>query len=311
MRVTILGGTGFIGTHVTQAIRTAGAEAASIARGARSGAPTFEADRTNVPELTRALAAAAPAVVVDMIAYQQRDIEQLLSALPATVRRVVVISSGDVYAAYGRFLGHPTDDADLAESDESSPVRQVLFPYRTHATNAADIGYAYEKILVERAATAWRGGHTTILRLPMVYGPADPQRRVAGAVERLEAANGTLRLNPVEAAWRTTRGYVEDVAAAIALATVSPAASGQTLNVGEPDALSELEWLHAVGAAATWPGTIMTDPRAAPSRSANWTTSLAVRTRRIRDTLGYVEPIGRLEGLRRTVAALASGERHN
>jgi hypothetical protein len=43
----------------------------------------------------------APRIVIDMIAYRLEDIERLLAALSPSVERLVVISSGDVYASYG------------------------------------------------------------------------------------------------------------------------------------------------------------------------------------------------------------------
>ena len=100
-------------------------------------------------------------------------------------------------------------------------------------------------------------------------GPRLPTALAAGATQRLEADSALLRLNPAEAQWRCTRGYVEDVACAIALAAV--------------------------------------DGRSAPpSRPVNWSVPLAADTRRIRAHLGYEEPVGRVEGLRRTVRAAAA-----
>lgn len=304
MRVAILGGTGFIGRHVARTIVAAGADVTTIQRG--TGHPpvaALRADRTRPDELAAALAVARPDVLIDMIAYQQSDSVTLVNVLPATLERLVVISSGDVYATYGRFLGLPGEAAPGTDPDEKAPLRHTLFPYRGRATGAADLLFNYEKILVEQAARAW-GGSVTVLRLPMVYGPGDPQRRVEQDWDRLQVGGGVLRLHPAEASWRTTRGYVEDVAAAIGLATLAPAAVGETFNVGEPDALSQQEWLGAIATAGGWRGTIVTDATVAPSQPANWEASLAVRTTRIRAVLGYAEPIGRAAGVVRTIAKL-------
>jgi nucleoside-diphosphate-sugar epimerase len=140
----------------------------------------------------------------------------------------------------------------------------------------------------------------TTLRLPMVYGPGDPQQRVATDLRRLrDAPGGLLQLHPAEAAWRCTRGYVDDVAAAIVLATAHPAALGRTYNLGEPDALTTQEWLSAIAQAAGVPTVIQASPTAVPSHQANWAVSVVSATHRIRTELGYVEPVGRAEGLRR------------
>ncbi len=63
-----------------------------------------------------------------------------------------------------------------------------------------------------------------------------------------------IRLDRAKAAWRWTRGFVEDVAEAIALAVIDDRASGRVYNVGEEDALREAEWVRAIGEAAGWTG---------------------------------------------------------
>lgn len=306
MRVTVLGGTGFVGRHVTRQLVAAGAEVTTIARGTTAAstglaAQSLKADRADAGALARALATAAPEVVIDMIAYQPRDIDLLLDALPTSVEQLVVISSGDVYARYGVFLGVSRGPSDASPLHEQSLLRTELFPYRRKARGPDDVLWSYEKVLVERAAAVWPGGTTTILRLPIVYGPNDRQRRVAKYVEQLRISAGSLCLNAAEAAWRCTRGYVEDVAAAITLAVLSEAAVGATFNVGEQEALSEAGWARAIAAVEGWKGEIVIDPSADSTIDANWNVDVILDTRRIRDVLGYDEPFGPAVGLRRTV----------
>jgi nucleoside-diphosphate-sugar epimerase len=306
MRVALLGGTGFIGRHVARRLLDSAADLITIQRGRTGGSLPgvrgLAADRGDAEALHAALAEAAPAVLIDMIAYTARDAERLLAALPESVERLIVISSGDVYWTYGAFLGIESADPPVAPLDENAPLRRGRYPYRAQASGPDDLFYHYEKIEVERIMRAGAGLPVTVLRLPMVYGPNDPQRRIAGYVDRLRAGSGRLRLNSAEAAWRCTRGYVEDVAAAIALAALDDRAGGATYNLGESDALSERLWFEAVAEAAGWNGEIIVDAETPPSLPARWEFPLETDTRRIREQLGSREPIGRSAGLRRSVS---------
>ena len=308
MRVAIVGGTGFIGRHVAHRLAESDVSVTTVQRGmtgpVSSDVSALRVDRSEPIALARALALVSPAVVVDMIAYRPEHIEGLLEALPSSVERLVVISSGDVYATYGAFLGLGSALVETQPCDEQAALRSELYPYRGKARAPDDLLYSYEKILVERAANAWMGGVTTILRLPMVYGPNDNQRRVARYVEQFRAGTDSIRLNTAEAAWRCTRGYVEDVADAIKLATLSAGAARQTFNLGEPVALSEADWVRAISAAASWHGDVVLDPEVPPTLEANWNVDLIADTTRIRDVLGYEEPVGLEDGLRRTLASL-------
>jgi nucleoside-diphosphate-sugar epimerase len=297
--VTVLGGTGFIGSHVVRQLRATGAEVTTVQRG-RGG---LIADRAHVHALRSALAAASPGVLVDMIAYSAADIESLLPALPTTLERLVVISSGDVYWTYGAFLGHESAGRTASPLEESAPLRKSRYPYRAMASGPEDMRYRYEKIDVEEIARGTAPVPVTVLRLPMVYGPNDPQERVAGALARLRSGGDVLRLNAAESAWQCTRGYVEDVAAGIALAALHTGAAGSTYNLGESDALSEQEWLETIAAVSGIDCEVIPDAEVAPSLPANWAFPLVTDTRRIRMELDYREPVGRPEGVRRSLAS--------
>src|SRR5262249_24204889 len=155
---------------------------------------SFLADRRNAAALTSALLAADPSVVIDMTAYTGDDVERLLAALPGSVSRLVVVSSGDVYWTYGSFLRLSPAGAAAGPLDEQAPLREQLYPYRARAGSSDELLYHYDKIIVERIARSRCKAPVTVLRLPMVYGPNDRQKRVEGYLQRFAASDGTLRL---------------------------------------------------------------------------------------------------------------------
>lgn len=104
------------------------------------------------------------------------------------------------------------------------------------------------------------------------------------------------------ASWRWTHGYVEDVAAAIALAVVDERAAGRIYNVGEPAPLTWAEWVREIGRASGWDGEIVTAPKDRLPEYLDTDQHLFVDTSRIRWELGYEEAVSRSEALRRTVA---------
>ena len=105
--------------------------------------------------------------------------------------------------------------------------------------------------------------------------------------------------------WRWTRGYVEDVAEAIALAAVDTRSAGRVFNVGEPETASMAEWVRRIGDAAGWQGRIEPVPneRLPELLQTDFDTrqDLVVDTSRIRRELGFQERVPPVEALRRTI----------
>jgi nucleoside-diphosphate-sugar epimerase len=305
MRLLLLGGTGFIGGRVAEQLLRDGHEVAVVHRGRQApprGAVSLIVNREDTDPLAEALAAFRPTAIVDMIAYTVRDAERLLAALPAGLQSLTVISSGDVYAAYGAFRGLDLRPEQPGPASEDDALRRSRYPYRSDATPGDELLHDYDKILVEERYQRESPVPVTILRLPMVYGPGDPHGRLDAEVARLRGApGGVLELHPDEAGWRCTRGYVEDVALAVGLAATHPGAAGRTYNVGEAEALTTVEWLTSIATAIGSHARIVSTGSAAPSQSVDWSVPVITATDRIRRELGFVELVGRPEGLRRTI----------
>jgi nucleoside-diphosphate-sugar epimerase len=164
----------------------------------------------------------------------------------------------------------------------------------------------YEKILVERAVLGAADLRGTVLRLPKVYGPGDPRPLFLPYVKRMDDGRPTIVLGYAQARWRWTHGYVEDVAAAIALAAMDERAAGRVYNVGEQPTPTLAARVLAIAGVAGWKGRLVTlpdDRLPAHLRSPYGTEpDIAYDTARIRTELGYRERVAPEEALTRTVA---------
>lgn len=161
-------------------------------------------------------------------------------------------------------------------------------------------------IVVERTIMGDPHLAGTVLRLPMVYGPRDAQHRLFEYLKRMDDGRPAILLEQGLARWRWTRGYVENVATAIALAVTDERASGQVYNVGEAEALSTADWVRRIGAAAGWGGQVVVVPgERVPDHlrpGIHTGHHLVTASARIRAELGYRESVPQGEALRRTVA---------
>ncbi len=234
-------------------------------------------------------------MALDVIPYSEQDALTLMQTMRGITDRVVALSSQDVYRAYGIFTRLEEGLLEPTPYDENAPLRSRLYPYRALALGPDELSYHYEKILVERAVMNEPDLPGTILRLPQVYGPGDSHHRLFDYLKRMDDGRQWILLGDTQCEWRWTRGYVENVAAAIALAVTDERAAGGIYNVGEPKALSEAEWVRVVGDTAGWNGAIVAMPEEIlPAHLAspyNWRQSLAAETSRIRTELGYQEKI--------------------
>ena len=310
MRILIIGGTRFIGPHVVRRLAEMGHEVTVFHRGETraelpEGVEEIYGDRRDLASFAADFKTTAPDVVLDMIAFTEEDARSLVGVFKGVARRVVVVSSADVYGAYGRLLRLETGAPAALPLNEDAPLRANLYPYRAQAVGPDDFKYHYEKILVERVVMSDDELPGTVLRLPAVYGPGDQQHRLFGYVKRMDDHRPFIMLGEAQARWRWTRGYVENVADAIALALTNDSAAGRVYNVGEREALTEADWVRSIGRAAGWNGDVLTvsvDPLPEHlATNADYAHHLFTDTSRLRAELGYDERVTLAEALRRTI----------
>jgi nucleoside-diphosphate-sugar epimerase len=309
MRVLIIGGTGFIGSYVLRRLLGEGHSVAVFHRGqSGSGLPRealrITGDRRRLADYGGQLDRFGPQVVLDMIPYVEEDARALMATFCGKVERVVALSSQDVYRAYGLFLRLEDGELEPTPYDEEAPLRTRLYPYRKNAQGGEDLAYHYDKIPVERAVMSDPQTPFTILRLPKVYGPGD-KSRLFDYLKRMDDGRESILFGGRKSRWRWTRGYVENVAAAIALAVTDARAANRIYNLGEGDALSESEWARSIGLAAGWRGEVVAVPENALPQSMlepyRWEQHLVAETSRFRKELGYEEETPRQEALKRAI----------
>ena len=310
MRILIIGGTGFIGSWVAGCLVTQGHTLALFHRGrTTANLPSdilhIHGERQSLPVFTPTFRRFAPDVVLDMFPYGKQDAALVMKTFCGLAGRVVAVSSMDVYRAYGRFCRLEDGSPEREPFAEDAPLRTTRYPYRASAKKPTDLEYNYDKIPVEQAVMGDPRLPGTVLRLAKVYGPGDPKHHVFEFLKRMDDHRPFILLEKGRAQWRWTRGYVENVAAAIAIAATDDQTTGRIYNVGEPEALTELEWVQRIGKSADWTGVLKCIPPARlPAHLAlpyDYRHHLVADTSRIRRELLYREPVSLEEALRRTI----------
>lgn len=313
MRILLIGGNGFIGHHVVEALR-AHHTVAVLHRGRSPFAGTSVAeihgDRNRLRDSTDELHRFAPDIVIDCILSSGSQAEDLMTVFRGIARRVVMLSSMDVYRAIAIANGQESGPLQPVPLTEESELRRSLHPYSVETIRQLRglfpwVTDDYDKIPAERVVMEDADFPGTVLRLPMIYGPGDPLHRFYPTVRRIADGRRHILFAEPLAAWRSARGYVENVAAAIALAATDDRASGRIYNVCEEPPFSELEWAEKIAAEMGWDGEFVVLPveRTPPHllRPGNAAQHWSASSDRIRRELGFQEPVSLDKALRQTI----------
>ena len=309
MKILAIGATGFLGPHVVQRLIRMGHEVVVFHRG-KTEADILDSvrqicgDRNDLPEHQDVFETFAPDVVLDVIPYTEAQARQAVDVFGGLADRLVALSSSDVYRNYDGWRGESAHSPDGIPLDEDAPLREHLYPYRGY--DGLDFEYAddYDKIRVEHVVREAPGLPATVLRLPKIYGPRDDQHWFASHLKRMADGRPFILLGETQANWRWTHGYVENVAAAIARAVIDSRASGRVYNVGERETPTEANRIRELGDALGWEGQVITLPeKDLPDHLQapfDWSYKLVTDTSRIREELGFEDPVDWNDALRRT-----------
>ena len=316
MTIAVIGGTGFLGRAVASRLLVHGQDVLAVARGHEpvalpSGVRFQAADRMDTPAITALLRANNVTAVIDIFTLSLRNTQPVLDAIGGIGCRYVLVSSTDVYSNYGGLLKKENPPIRREPATEDSPLRTLRYPYRGNARRPRgvedDLFEDYDKIPIEEAARADPRFQTTILRLPMIFGPQDKQHRFAWAIKNARAGQ-PFAIDERAANWLNSYGYIDDMAEALALAATHPAAAGRTYNAAQPRDRPVREWARAILDIMGIDSPVIDAPPAANgtmadrAEASNLAYPLTLDSTRIRAELGYAETIGEREALQRTIA---------
>ncbi len=236
-KVLVIGGSYFAGRVFTM-VDAQDLELTLINRGRYSmtrypGVTEYRCDRHDAASLA-ALPPAEYDAVVDFCAYAPGDIETLVSALNATFKKYIYISTADVY---DRAAPQPwTEQTPVAASFGSGPEADYLAGKAALETEC-------------RAVCAARGADCYSLRPAFLYGPDNYAPREPWYIRT--AVSGQPIPQPTDADGRFQFLYVKDLAMAV-LACLKPDAptGARAYNLAAPEVLDYDGFLAALRAAA-------------------------------------------------------------
>jgi nucleoside-diphosphate-sugar epimerase len=313
MKILLIGGSGFIGQFTARQLLQSGHHVTIFHRGqtgAPHGAEEILGNRQFLQDQQPEFRRQKFDVVIDFVLSSGRQAQQLMDTFRGIAGRVVALSSMDVYRAWGVFYNMEPGGLQELPLTEDSALRTSRITYPPEVLKRAQTIYGwmdaeYDKIPVEQAVLSDPKLPGTILRLPMLYGPGDPLHRFHPILKRIDDGRKQIIFADDVAPLRTPRGYVEDVAAAIALAATSPQAAGRIYNVCEAESFGELDWARKIAAATGWQGEFIVLPHDRTPKHLLWPGNTAqhvvASSERIRKELGYRELVPRDEAIRRTI----------
>ena len=245
MKIIIIGGSGFIGGAITKYLINLKYEVIVFNRGNfanPNGSLQITGEKENLDLFLPQLKKIKPDAFIHTIAYTEDDALQILNTLGRVSKRILLLSSGDVYKAYTSFKdGLEEQDIIL---NESSALRTNYFPYRNESKNISDeiqkrLFFNYDKLVVENILKQSNLDYT-IFRLGAVYGADDPQKKLQKYITDVKEGKDQILSND-QLIWKWTRIFVENIPFAIHLALHNKMSIKQIYNVGEAKAYSQLE----------------------------------------------------------------------
>ncbi|MFF0176395.1 NAD-dependent epimerase/dehydratase family protein [Micromonospora profundi] len=241
LRVTVLGGTGFLGRPICRALADQGHAVVAVARQPKDLGPgvavrALDLAAADVDEITDVLRELDPDVVINaaggmwgltdaqMLAVNVTLVERLIEAAGRLPRRVRVVQLGSVHE-----YGLVPVDTSMPEDLPAAPV-MPYGEFKLRCTTA--VAEADRRGLVDGVT----------LRVGNVIGAGQPGHSLLGVVvgklRDAERAGERARLELAPLGSRRDFIGLSDVVAAVLLATTRPQVAGHVINIGRGVAAS-------------------------------------------------------------------------
>ncbi|HEX9290570.1 MAG TPA: NAD-dependent epimerase/dehydratase family protein [Anaeromyxobacteraceae bacterium] len=230
MRVLVIGGTRFVGYHLTWRLLAGGHRVTLLHRGTLPDpfgdrVEQLRADRTS-PDFERVLARRDFDAAVDFAAYTGEDGRRAAETLGGRIGHYVMISTGQVYLVLSRSprpAGEDDYDGEVMPRPAAEPDRGE-WDYGAGKRACEDaLADAFDRVRFP----------ATRIRIPMVNGERDPFRRAEAYLWRL--LDGGPLLLPDGGAGRTRHVYGAEVARFLAAILGKPATYGRAFNVAQEE----------------------------------------------------------------------------
>jgi len=245
LHILLVGGSGFLGGHAARGLLSQGHRVHLLSRGQRRPVPgtvALTADRRDAAGMAAAIGGRRFDLTVDFGLFDASDLDWLAGVAPASLGRLVMISSGQVY-----LVGAGATPPYAEEDDRHALMPEPPPDHPDHG----QWSYGAGKRRAEQALQAiaeQRGFAAIALRLPTVQGEEDSSLRLWAWLERI--LDGGAVILPDGGRRQARYLYAGDLGHGLGRIATAPALRHTAYNLSQPDVMSLREFLERVAHAA-------------------------------------------------------------
>lgn len=297
MRLLVIGGTGFVGTGIVDQALISGHDVAVFHRGHSHSerdpdVPHIHGSTMGIDSHISEIDGFNPDAVIDTTQFRTDTTQSVLATLTGRCERYVLVSSMDVYRAYG--ILHRTEPGphQLMPVSEGDALRTLP---------SADQTETDDNIFAEQAALQSDVLPATIVRAPAIFGRGDKFRRTAGHLAAIRDGDSVVKMPETLSRFRFARGYLQNVADALIACAADRQPGNHVYNVADAETLSTVGWFWLIANAVGWKGRLEITPDSAEDAKIDYSQDLFADTSKIRSELSYTEALPMDEAVRLTV----------